>query len=441
MSRLLRIKGTAQVKGQLIVPGDKSISHRAAMLASVASGPSRISGFATSADCRSTLGCLERLGVRIERSQSEIIIHGAGLGGYQSDADIVHLDAGNSGSTIRMLSGLLAGQSLTTIIDGDESLRRRPMRRIIEPLTLMGANIDAREGTYAPLRIRGGNLKAINYTSRVASAQVKSCVLFAGLAATGRTVFTEPALSRNHSELMLKVFGAQIEVDESLNRVGIEGGKALTPVDYHVPGDVSSAAFFIAAATILPDSEIVLPNVCLNPTRAAFVEVLNALGAQIHKENVRTRHGEMVGDLRVTSGDLRTEGRGLILSGEIIPNLIDEIPILAVVGSQVEGRIEVRDAKELRIKESDRIRTVVEAMRALGGRIEEFEDGFAIDGPQRLAGGRVETAGDHRIAMAFSIAALAACGETEIVDADCAAISFPEFYRSLRELTGQEAIE
>jgi 3-phosphoshikimate 1-carboxyvinyltransferase len=441
MSRSMRIKGKANINGIVSVPGDKSISHRVAMLASIARGVSRITNFATSVDCHTTLDCVERLGVRVERNPQEILIHGEGLYGFRPIETPVKLNAGNSGSTIRMLSGILAGQRFTSITDGDQSLGRRPLRRIIEPLTLMGAQVRAREGNYTPLEIEGGALKAINYASQVASAQVKTCVLFAGLFADGRTIFTEPAPSRIHTELMLEEFGAKFEIDHTSGSMSITGGSELTAVEYRVPGDVSSAAFFLAAAAMLPDSQLELHDVNFNPSRIAFLNVLNRLGASIQINNLRIAHREVVADLHVTSSQLKSESKGTVLSGDIIPNIIDEIPILAVVATQVEGRIEVRGARELRIKESDRIQTVVAGIRALGGEIEEFEDGFAICGPQNLTAGRIETEGDHRIAMAFSIAALIADGTTEIVDADCAGVSFPEFYQLLRSLTSEGHIE
>lgn len=428
----MRIKGPARINGSLEVPGDKSISHRVIMLASIASGKSRISGLASSADCQATLQCIRSLGVQAEYAGSELVIDGKGLFGYRAPAGC--LDAVNSGSTIRMLTGLLAGQRFTTEIDGDASLRRRPMARIIEPLGLMGAQIDAKDQTFAPLTIHGQKLSPIDYTSPVASAQVKTCVLFAGLLALGRTRFSEPALSRNHTELMLQEFGAHFEYDPSGGVLSVDGSHELNAVDYQVPGDVSSAAFFIAAATILPDSEALIPGVSLNPTRTAFIDVLNELGARIETRNVREQHFEAVGDL-VVSDRRRIEGLRTMLSGGIIPNIIDEIPILAVVATQLNGRVEVRDARELRIKESDRIKTVVDGIRALGGEIEEFDDGFAVNGPQKLSGGCVESAGDHRIAMAFAIAGLAASGTTEIRDADCASVSFPEFYETLTRVT------
>ena len=440
MSRSMTVKGPTRISGSLRVPGDKSISHRIALLASIAAGPSRVTGFASSTDCRTTLECIRKLGIAVEEDlNTGLVIHGKGLFGYLPEEPVVRLDAGNSGSTIRMLSGILAGQRFTSEITGDPSLRRRPMARIIEPLELMGAHIEATDTNFAPLTIHGRNLRSTSYSSPVASAQVKTCVLLAGLLAEGRTSVSEPAPSRNHTELMLREFGASVTVSSS-GGIAIDGLHDLRPVTYQVPGDVSSAAFFIAGASILKDSALVLRDVNLNPSRTAFVEVLKGLGASIETQSLREQHGELLGDVVVSTGQLRSAHRATVLSGAIIPNIIDEIPILAVVATQVEGRIEVRDAKELRIKESDRIRTVADGVRSLGGEIEEFEDGFAIEGPQRLTGGRVETAGDHRIAMAFAIAGLIAEGTTEIVDADCASVSFPGFYESLIMLTGPDTV-
>lgn len=435
----MRIKGGAQVNGILSVPGDKSISHRVAMMAAIAEGVSTITNFASSADCHSTLDCMQRLGARVERTASGLLIHGNGLRGLRPPETPARLDAGNSGSTIRMLSGILAGQPFNSVIDGDASLRRRPMRRIIEPLTKMGARVIARDESYAPLQIEGSRLRAIRYESPVASAQVKSCVLLAGLFAEGQTVFIEPAASRNHTELMLKEFGAQLDAEQSGRLLSIEGGQKLSAVEYRVPGDISSAAFFIAAAAMLKDSQIILRNVSLNPTRAGILEVMRSLGAAIFEDDIRLLHGEPVADIRVASSHLGCEKT--VLSGEIIPNIIDEIPILAVLATQVEGMIEFRDAAELRVKESDRIKTIVAGIRSLGGAVEEFEDGFAIRGPQRLTGGRVETEGDHRIAMAFAIAGLIADGTTVIEDADAASVSFPEFYESLKMVAGEDRVE
>jgi 3-phosphoshikimate 1-carboxyvinyltransferase len=407
------------------------------MFASIARGTSRIEGLSSSEDCQATLRCIRGLGIEVEEQDAALIIDGRGLRGYRPS--LAPLDAANSGSTMRMLSGLLAAQPFTSIIDGDESLRRRPMARIIEPLEMMGAQVEARDGRFAPLTIRGARLRAINYTSRIASAQIKSCVLLAALCAEGKTAFREPAPSRNHTELMLEEFGARFSHEDGW--MTVEGGVELKPVNYRVPGDPSSAAFFVAAATLLPDSEILIEGVSLNPTRTAFLDVMMRLGARIEKENLGIRHGEAVGDLRVKTAELKSERSATVLSGSIIPNLIDEIPILAVVGARTAGRLEIRDAAELRIKESDRIRTICDGIRAMGGEIEEFEDGLAIRGPQPLAGGVVQAAGDHRIAMAFSVAGLAATGATIIEDAACAAVSFPEFYRALGDLAGEGAID
>jgi 3-phosphoshikimate 1-carboxyvinyltransferase len=427
MSSKISFYGPGRVSGQISVPGDKSISHRVAMLAAIASGTSHISGFASSADCAATIACIRRLGINIERDRHCLLIRGGGLGGLRPAEEVVKLNAENSGSTIRMLSGILAAQPFTSVIDGDASLRRRPMRRIIEPLRLMGASIKARQDQFAPLEIKGGPLSAINYTSPIASAQVKTCVLFAGLYADGLTTFAEAQGSRNHTEIMLRQFGARIN-ERSPACLSIEGGVELNPVSYQVPGDISSAAFFIAAATVLPGSKLAIRGVGLNPTRTTFIDVLNSMGADIKKVRVKVRNGEPVGDLMITSRALRSGPRGILISGEVIPGIIDELPILAVVATQVEGRVEVRGAQELRVKESDRIRAVVDGIRALGGLIEEFEDGFAVAGPQKLTGGRVTAAGDHRIAMAFSIAGLIAKGTTEIAGADSVGVSFPEFY-------------
>jgi 3-phosphoshikimate 1-carboxyvinyltransferase len=439
MSRSIGIHGKSALRGEANLPGDKSISHRVAMLAGIARGSSRIRNFASSADCHATLGCVRRLGVGVESAGGEVVIHGRGLGGLRPAESPARLDAQNSGSTIRMISGILAGQPFESVIDGDASLRRRPMRRVLEPLALMGARITARDDDFPPLAISGGALRAIDYVSRVASAQVKTCVLFAGLYADGRTGFREPSLSRNHSELMLAEFGARLH-GEADGRLIIEGGAELQAVDYRVPGDVSSAAFFVAGACALAGSEVTLAGVNLNPTRTGFLDVLTGLGARVESRNLRGEHGEPVGDIYVRGGQLKTAAGGLLLEGPIIPNIIDEIPILAVLATQVEGRVEVRGARELRIKESDRIKSVVAGIRAMGGQIEEFDDGFSVAGPQRLGGARVESEGDHRIAMAFAIAGLMAEGETEIVDADCAAVSFPEFYDTLASLAGQSHV-
>jgi 3-phosphoshikimate 1-carboxyvinyltransferase len=432
MSRSRTIYGPGIVKGEIKIPGDKSISHRAAILASLAEGTSRIRGFSTAADCSATLSCVRRLGIAVESQGDSILIHGAGLRGYKPSVDPVRLDAGNSGSTMRMMSGVLAAQRFSSILDGDSSLRRRPMRRVIVPLELMGARISAHDGEFPPVEIEGRHLKPIDYVSPVSSAQVKSCVLLAGLFADGTTRVTEPALSRNHSELMLPIFGAELIAEGG--SIGVSGPAVLSPVSYNVPGDASSAAFFCAAAAMIPGSELLIRGVNLNPTRIEFVRVLEQLGAAIERERQAEEHGEIVGDLRIGYRQLRTERGGISIRGSMIPAMIDELPMLAVVATQTEGRLEIRDARELRIKESDRIRSIAAGIRALGGEVEEFEDGLGVNGPQKLTGGRVSADGDHRIAMALAIAALAADGPTEIVDADCADVSFPEFFHLLESV-------
>lgn len=439
MSVSVRVTGTAPLTGSISIPGDKSISHRVALLASVASGASVINGFADSLDCASTLDCITRLGIPVQREDDSITINAFGLRGYTPAADPVSLDVRNSGSTIRMISGLLAGQHFTSELDGDESLRCRPMGRIVDPLNRMGATVTAREGRLAPLRIKGGRLRPIRFRSPVASAQVKSCVLLAGLFAEGTTTVEEPVPSRNHTELMLAEFGAQVSANGS-DSVSLQGETELRPVRYSVPGDLSSAAFFIGAATLLPGSSLVLRRVGLNPTRTAFVDLLKWLGADITVQDVITTHGEQVGDLLVRSSSLKTGREGLLLSGGLIPNIIDEIPILAVVATQVEGRIEIRDAAELRVKESDRISSVVEGLKSVGVAVEEFDDGFAVSGPQKLDGGRVACNGDHRIAMAFTVAGLLSSGSTEVAGSHCANVSFPGFYELLSSVTDEGAI-
>ncbi len=443
MSSTIRFHGPGRVNGTIVMPGDKSISHRAAMLASIADGDSIIDGFASSADCASTLDCIKRLGVPVEAIGTSLIIHGQRSGRYEPSGDSVLLDAGNSGSTIRMMSGLVAPQSFEVVFDGDASLRRRPMRRIIEPLRLMGAAVEAERDNFPPLRIKGRRLRGIDYRSSISSAQVKTAVLFAGLRAEGSTSYHEPALSRNHTEFMLREFGIEFEETSAggSHEIRLEGGQDIQPLRYRVPGDPSSAAFFAAAAAALSDSNVVIKQLNLNPTRIAFIEALESLGGGVAFLNKAHLHGEAVGDLAVSSRSLSAGAGVWRVAGDAIPILIDELPMLAVLSTQVEGRVEVREANELRIKESDRISAVVAGVRALGGEIEEFEDGFAVNGPQRLTGGVIDSEGDHRIAMAFSIAGLMAHGVTEIRGAECAAVSFPEFYEMLMSLTPEGLIE
>jgi 3-phosphoshikimate 1-carboxyvinyltransferase len=421
-----RILPAARVCGTLRLPGDKSITHRYAILGAIAEGETRIRNYATGADCRSTLQCLRALGVPVEAQGAEVVIRGRGLHGLEPPGTV--LDAGNSGSTIRMLAGVLAGQPFTSRIGGDESLSRRPMDRILRPLELMGAQVQARQGRFPPLEIRGGALRAIEYELPVASAQVKSCILLAGLYAAGRTTVIEPVRTRDHTEIALRQFGAEIEV--SGRRIAVTGASRLRGCQLEVPGDLSSAAFFIAAALILPGSELVLEDVGLNPTRAALLDFLRAMGARIQVVDVRERAGELVGDIEVRSSSLR----GGVIEQAMTAALIDEIPVLAVLGALSEEGLTVRDAAELRIKESDRIATVCENLRRMGASVETAPDGFRVAGRQRLRGAALDSFGDHRIAMAFTVAALAADGESRLQGAEAAAVSLPEFFRLLESV-------
>ncbi len=437
---LVTIAPAASLRGDFQLPGDKSISHRSAMFAAIGDGQSTLRNYSSARDCQNTLDCMEAMGVHIQRLPQQIIIDGVGLSGLRPALQM--LDAGNSGSTIRMLSGILAGQNFTTEITGDESIQRRPMKRIIDPLRLLGAKIEAREDNFAPIKISGGNLKAIEYRSPVASAQVKSCVLLAGLFADGKTTVIEKTPTRNHTEVMMRETGAAIELETTAEgeRISVTGGKPLKALgDYTVAGDLSSAAFFIVAALISPDAEIRLRHIGVNPSRTALIDVLKQMGGQIEVVNQRLAHGEPVADFIIRSSKLSGD---LELSGNVIANLIDEIPILAVAATQLEGTLTIHDARELRVKESDRIRAIVDNLRLMGIEVEEFEDGLRLRGKQTLNGARVESYGDHRIAMAFAVAGLIAKGETEISGAEAASVSLPEFYNllakcgaSIRQLT------
>ena len=422
------IQPAKRIIGGLQLPGDKSISHRYAMLAALAGGRSEIRNYASAQDCASTLECLGRLGVRCERNGSSVVVHGAGLDGLR--ASWRKLDAGNSGTTMRLLAGILAGQSFTTTITGDESLRRRPMRRIIEPLSQMGAQIRAQAGDVAPLEIRGGALRAIAYATHTPSAQVKSAVLLAGLFADGVTSVMEPARTRDHTEIALAEFGA--EVRRELRTVRVTGRPQLAARQLAVPGDLSSAMFFLAAALILPESNLLIRGVGLNPTRTAVLDFLASMGAQIQPAQVSELHGELVGELVVRSSDLS----GGVIAGDDVARMIDELPMLAVLAPYTREGIEIRDARELRVKESDRIAALAENLRRIGAEVEEMPDGLRIPGNQRerLHGGEVDSRGDHRIAMAFAIAALGARSATTIHAAESASVSFPEFYDLLESL-------
>ncbi len=421
------IMPVTKLRGDFHLPGDKSISHRSAMFAAIGLGTSNIRNYSSARDCQSTLDCLAALGVPITRTPELITIEGVGLSGLQAPTKI--LDVGNSGTTIRLLSGILAGQKFMTEITGDESIQRRPMKRVIEPLRLLGANIAARDSNFAPLQITGGNLQAITYTPPVASAQVKSCVLLAGLFAAGETTVIETTPTRNHTEIMLRECGVPVLLrpTEAGTAISLSGGSRLEALgEYTVAGDLSSAAFFIAAALIAPDAELRIRHIGVNPSRNALLNVLQLLGAQITIADERLEHGEPVADFVVRSSELKGD---LELSGAVVANLIDEIPILAVVATQLHGSLTIREAQELRVKESDRIRSIVDNLQRMGIVVEEYEDGLRIAGPQKLRGASVESYGDHRIAMAFAVAGLIAEGETEMNDAEAASVSLPEFYQ------------
>ncbi len=414
--------------GEINLPGDKSISHRALMLTSLAEGMSEIHHLSDCQDVRSTAQCLMDLNIKIQIDSDRVIVYGNGLAGLTQPEKI--LDAGNSGTTMRLLSGILAGQDFESCITGDESLRKRPMKRIIEPLRAMGANISGENDNFAPLCIKKGNLQGIEHKLKIASAQVKSCILLAGLFARGETVVEEPAMSRDHTERMLKFLGAKIS--NKMHQISIAPFPELKPNEIFVPGDISSAAFFLTAAAIVPDSEIRITKVGLNPSRTGILEVLEMMGADVRIENFEIKNNEELADLIMTPNKLK----GVKISGAMIPRVIDEIPIIAILATQAEGETVIRDAEELRVKETDRIRAVVENLQRMGADIRELPDGMVISGKQKLKGAKIDSFGDHRIAMAFAVAGLVAEGETEIENADCVEISHPDFFRQLEGLYG-----
>jgi 3-phosphoshikimate 1-carboxyvinyltransferase len=416
------------VSGVVRIPGDKSISHRYAMLAAIAEGTSLFHNFSAARDCFSTLGCLRGLGSEwVQRDDGAIEVQGRGP---RLSLPVEPLDCGNSGSTMRMLSGILAGQPFASELFGDESLSRRPMARIMTPLSQMGARIEARDGGRPPLKIKGGSLKAIHYKPEVASAQVKSCVLFSGLFAEGETIVEEPIRTRDHGELALRAFG--VDVGRSGNTARIRGGQKLSAVEAHVPGDLSSAAFFLCAAALFPDSQITLPGILMNPTRARLLDILVLMGLRISVAHLEEHHGELIGAIEAQGGTWK----GGVISGADTAALIDEIPVLAATAPYTEDGLEVRDGKELRVKESDRIAAVATNLRKMGAEVEERPDGLRIPGRQRLHGGELDSFGDHRIAMAFAVAALRAEGETLIHGADAAGVSYPAFFEELETVAG-----
>ena len=439
----MKIQPARRIRGCLRLPGDKSISHRAALLSALAEGGARLTNFSTSADCARTLDCLRQLGVSIEFKGTEVRIEGAGIDGLRASRST--LDCGNSGSTMRLLAGVLAGQDFVSCLTGDDSLRSRPMKRIIEPLELMGARITSVAGN-APLQIAGRRpLVPIKYEMPVASAQVKSCILLAGLYAAGRTsVIEEAGITRDHTERMLRWLGVAVgagterHTDANKSILAIDGPTRFSARDISIPGDISSAAFFIAAASLLPGSELEIEATGLNPTRAQILSTLQSLGMNLCTTNLREQCNEPVGDIHVSAGangfSMLSGRRAHILRGQSIARLIDELPVLAVVGSQLPGGMEIREASELRFKESDRISATVENLRAMGALVEEFEDGLRVGGSTRLRGAQIRTHGDHRITMAFAVAALLAQGESELDDAACVSISFPEFFELLESV-------
>lgn len=420
------------LEGEIIPPPDKSISHRSLILNGIAEGPARVTNFLTAADCLSTLSCLRALGVEIEREGSTVIVHGRGAGGLREPKEI--LDAGNSGTTIRLLSGLLASRPFRCTITGDASLRSRPMGRVIEPLSLMGATIRGHEGTQrAPLTIEGGKLHGIRYRLPVASAQVKSAILLAGLFAEGETIIQEPAPSRDHTERMLRAMGAAVRTDGPMITLTPKPSP-LRPLSLRVPGDMSSAAFWLVAGAVHPNARIKLRGVNVNPTRSGMIDILQSMGARLIMDSQHMEGDEPTADIEVRSSRLRAVSFG----GEMIPRLIDEIPVLAAAAAVAEGTTVIRDAAELRVKESDRIATTAMELSRLGARIEELPDGLIIHGVPSLRGNRCDSHNDHRLAMALAIAGLIAKGETVISRAEAVDISYPEFWQDMRRLCGED---
>lgn len=429
------IKAMGVLKGEVQIPGDKSISHRAVMLGSIARGTTEISHFLNGADCLSTIHCFQKMGIEIEQSKDLVLVHGRGLRGLKAPRGI--LDTGNSGTTTRLICGILSGQDFSSVLSGDDSLNSRPMKRIMDPLNQMGARITSiQDNNCAPLRIEPGTLHGIRYVSPVASAQVKSSVLLAGLYADSPVSVTEPVLSRNHTELMLGSFGADISSElhaDGSATASVSPCAELYGQKIQVPGDISSAAYFIAAGLLVPGSRLLVKNVGINPTRAGFLEICRKMGADISYLNRQSQGGEETADLLVTPKPLT----GTVIEGAVIPSLIDEIPILAVMAAFAEGTTVIRDAAELKVKETNRIQTVTENLLAMGAEIIPTEDGMIIHGTGALKGTQIQSHLDHRIAMAFSVAALAAEGTTTILDSQCVDVSYPGFFAQLMDLSGK----
>lgn len=417
----------ASLNGTITVPGDKSISHRSVMFGSIAQGKTTVSGFLLGEDCLSTIDCFRKLGVDIEVEGTNVTILSPGMDNWEEPKEVLY--TGNSGTTTRLMLGILSGTALHTVMTGDASIGKRPMRRVADPLRLMGAKIAGREnGQFTPLAIQGTKLKAIDYTMPVASAQVKSAILLAGLRAEGTTIVREQEVSRDHTERMLKQFGASIEVREGV--ISFEGGQQLQATHVNVPGDISSAAFFLVAGAIVPDSEIVMTNVGVNPTRAGIIEVLEKMGADLSVVLDDNNAAEPTATLTIRTSNLQ----GTIIEGDIIPRLIDEIPIIALLATQAEGKTIIRDAEELKVKETDRITAVVTELQKLGANIEATDDGMIIHGPTKLHGANLQSYGDHRIGMMSAIAALISTSPIEIDDTDCIAVSYPTFFDHVKTL-------
>lgn len=417
-----------QLKGSIKVPGDKSISHRAVMFGSIAEGTTTIDGFLTGEDCLSTISCFRKLGVTIQQEGEKVTVKGKGIAGLTPPSEYLYV--GNSGTTIRLMLGILANAPFESTLTGDESIAKRPMNRVTKPLKEMGAAIDGNDsGNKVPLHIKGGETRGIHYTSPIASAQVKSAIILAGLDGEGTTSVEEPFKSRDHTERMLKAFGVEVETDELT--VSVAGGQKLKGTHIEVPGDISSAAFFLVAGAIVPNSEITLKKVGLNPTRTGILDVLKDMGADITYQNINEEASEPFGDLLIKSSELK----GTVIQGDLIPRLIDEIPIIALAATQAEGKTIIRDAHELRVKETDRIETVVNELKKMGADIEATEDGMIIHGKSSLRGASVQSYGDHRIGMMLSVAACIAEGETTLKNSEAIAVSYPSFFEQLNVLS------
>lgn len=423
----MTVTKASHLKGEITIPGDKSISHRSVMFGSIAKGTTKISHYLQGADCLSTISCFEKMGIRIENNGSSVLVHGQGLHGLKKPETI--LDCGNSGTTTRLISGILAAQNFPVALTGDDSIKKRPMNRIIEPLALMGAQIESMENNgCAPLAITGQKLHGIHYTSKVASAQVKSAILLAGLYADGETRVTEPYVSRNHTEIMLEAFGAKVHTENTT--ASIQQADELYGTEIVVPGDISSAAYFIAAGLMVPDSEILIKGVGINPTRSGILSVCREMGGSVTLLNETKGSGEPVADLLVKSSALH----GVTIGGAIIPTLIDELPMIAAMACLAEGETVIKDASELKVKESNRLNVMVNALRSMGADVEETPDGMIIRGQRPLHGAVIDSKLDHRIAMTFAVLSLCAHGETTIQGRECVNISYPGFYEDLNNL-------